>query len=562
MKKTTLILAMFLLTFSFTQAQEYAGAKLVSSVQLGFDVDDPLFDLAEHNDTIFITCWVSSKLVKFSTISKEMVPDYPISLPDAAGIHGCYVDANGIIWAFDLDGSQIIKYSSDNTFIESIPLGSQPGSGIEIDGKLYVVDRGDNKIYILNMETLVIESSFAIDIMGDGGNKSDIFYYNDTLYMVSDEFNGVLKMNIDGTQQQLINTNKSYQGLFIQADTLFLAGGAIDIINMDGDILNQIDVENDGITTGAVDLHVKNDTIYVIGYSDNVMLIYDLPSNKNEMLTYTVPLSTETKFIDAGDYGIRIEVSVPEGSNISALKPTFTLSEGAVAYNTQTMEEEISGVNLHDFSFMPVSYMVKAEDGSQQLYSTFVYEEGVDYKKEIISFNIQSELANEINQEEKTINITVPQGTDLTSLVADFELSYAAILVRIKNPETYEMEIQISGETENDFSEPLTVSVFNHLMNDFENYEITVELSTSSNLLADEKNIFVFPNPTNGKLNIDFTDNNIKKIVIADITGKQIFEVNKVQKNNAFDLSACENGIYFISVQTNKETFSIKIIKE
>lgn len=561
MKKSLLLLSVLVITtIQFTTAQEYAGAKLVDSVQLGFVGDAPLFDFAEYNDTIYIPCWVSSRLVKFSTISKEMVPGYPINMSNAAGIHGCYVD-DSVIWAFDLDGAQINKYSSDDSYIESIPLGSQPVSGIEINGYLYSVDRTENKIYMLDMETLTVESSFEVDSMGDGGNKSDLFYYNDTLYMVSDEFDGVLKMNLDGTNQQLINARR-YQGIFIQGDTLFLAGGeGIDIINMNGDVLNQIDVRQDGIESGIVDLYVKNDTIYAITYSENVMLIYDLPSNKSELLDFSVSEATTVEYLNIGTL-TRIEVAVPQGTDISNLTPTFTLSEGATAYNSQTMEEELSGVNSHDFSVFPVSYIVEAEDGTQSTFAVFVYEDGVVYGKELVSFNIAGQITNEINQENGNITITVPQGTDLTNLVADFDLSYAAVLMHITNPETYEMTMQVSGETANDYTEPLTLTVFNHLMNDMADYEITITTATTNAIsFVKENSITIFPNPVEDFVIISSESEHIQEISIYDMTGKMLLTQITDNQKQQVDLSSLRNGIYTIKIQSSDEIFTTKILK-
>jgi hypothetical protein len=559
MRKRLLLLSVLLIaTIHFSLAQEYRGADLINSVPLGFVEEAPLFDFAEYNDTLYIPSWVSSRMVKFAISSKEMVQGYPINLDNAIGVHGLHVDENAI-WAFDLDGSQINKYASDDTYIESIAIGSQPVTGIGVNNDLYIIDREENKIYIMDKSTHAIESSFVIDSMGDGGNKSDIFYYNDILYMVSDEFNGVLTMNLDGTNQQMIDA-QSYQGIFIQGDTLYLGGGSgIDIINMDGELLNHIDVASDGFESGIVDLHIKNDTLYAITYSDNVMLVYELPSNKAELLNFSVSGAINVDYINVG-FATRIEVAVPEGTNISNLTPTFTLSEDATAYNGQTMEEEVSGVNSHDFSFLPVSYIIEAEDGTQYTYAVFVYEDGVEYEKEIISFNIPGQISNEINQEDSTITITVPQDTDLTNLVANFELTYASVLTRITNPETYEMEVQISGETANDYSEPLKLTVFNHLMNDLKDYEITVSTTNNVNSVM-SKSFSVYPNPMNEIANISLSNGKIQEITICDMTGKVLISEKYNSSKKQINISNLMNGMYTIKIQSESKIYTTKVLK-
>ena len=73
--------------------------------------------------------------------------------------------------------------------------------------------------------------------------------------------------------------------------------------------------------------------------------------------------------------------------------------------------------------------------------------------------------------------------------------------------------------------------------------------------------ISVYPNPTFEKLYFEFTDNYIKKLIITDITGKQLIEKKQIKQNETISLSGFENGIYIIKIQTDEEIFTIKIIK-
>jgi hypothetical protein len=72
----------------------------------------------------------------------------------------------------------------------------------------------------------------------------------------------------------------------------------------------------------------------------------------------------------------------------------------------------------------------------------------------------------------------------------------------------------------------------------------------------------IFPNPTSGILHLEFAGNNIQKIVMSDIAGKQLIEKTEIQQTETIDLSAFENGMYILSIQTDKEMFSTKIVKE
>lgn len=66
----------------------------------------------------------------------------------------------------------------------------------------------------------------------------------------------------------------------------------------------------------------------------------------------------------------------------------------------------------------------------------------------------------------------------------------------------------------------------------------------------------VFPNPTNGYINIETTEQ-IESLTIIDFTGRLI----KSENNKVIDLSMLKAGIYFLKVKTNNDNFTKTIIK-
>ena len=72
----------------------------------------------------------------------------------------------------------------------------------------------------------------------------------------------------------------------------------------------------------------------------------------------------------------------------------------------------------------------------------------------------------------------------------------------------------------------------------------------------------IYPNPTNGLINIEFADNEIQQIKISDLTGKTIIEKTNIQQNETIDLSSFASGIYIIKIRKNNEIFTTKIVKE
>lgn len=63
-------------------------------------------------------------------------------------------------------------------------------------------------------------------------------------------------------------------------------------------------------------------------------------------------------------------------------------------------------------------------------------------------------------------------------------------------------------------------------------------------------NYNVYPNPTNGILNIN---GNVNSFRIVDMTGKTVFEQTVNQHNPAFDLSTLNNGIYTAIINNNNK---------
>jgi hypothetical protein len=93
-------------------------------------------------------------------------------------------------------------------------------------------------------------------------------------------------------------------------------------------------------------------------------------------------------------------------------------------------------------------------------------------------------------------------------------------------------------------------------------FDITVTAFSDGVEKLQQKGISIYPNPTTGIVNFEFTDTHIQQINISDITGNQIVEKTQIQQSETLDLSGFESGIYVISIQTDKEILTIKIVKE
>lgn len=78
------------------------------------------------------------------------------------------------------------------------------------------------------------------------------------------------------------------------------------------------------------------------------------------------------------------------------------------------------------------------------------------------------------------------------------------------------------------------------------------------------KDIKIYPNPTNGPINLTTSDHNItiNSVEIYNINGRLIKNKSSITNPYAFDLSNLANGIYILKIDSSVGIFSYKIIKK
>ncbi len=94
-------------------------------------------------------------------------------------------------------------------------------------------------------------------------------------------------------------------------------------------------------------------------------------------------------------------------------------------------------------------------------------------------------------------------------------------------------------------------------------FDIIVKAPVSTNIqILKQNGISIYPNPTSGKINFEFLNNNIQQIKIINLAGKTVINKIKIQPKETIDLSNLAKGIYIISIKTNKDILKTKIVKE
>jgi hypothetical protein len=74
-------------------------------------------------------------------------------------------------------------------------------------------------------------------------------------------------------------------------------------------------------------------------------------------------------------------------------------------------------------------------------------------------------------------------------------------------------------------------------------------------------NIVIYPNPANDNINIDVK--NYNEIIITDISGKVVMNLDSAStQNNTIDISNLSNGIYFVTIKSDRQLITKKLIKQ
>lgn len=141
------------------------------------------------------------------------------------------------------------------------------------------------------------------------------------------------------------------------------------------------------------------------------------------------------------------------------------------------------------------------------------------------------------------IDIEVVPGTNVTSLVAEFNLSGGATA-------TVNGVEQVSGETANDFTSPVTYKVTSDGGTNVQDWLVTVDIATGIKEIKKES-LKVFPNPFDTRTTIYFDNPEHKEyqLTLYDLSGKKALETGKITSSGfVLERGNLKSGVYLMEL--------------
>ncbi len=197
------------------------------------------------------------------------------------------------------------------------------------------------------------------------------------------------------------------------------------------------------------------------------------PSAETNITAFSIPGQVGSSVINST--ARTIAVTMPYGTNLTSLIPSFSLSPGASAKVGSV--SQVSGTTANNFT-NPLVYTITAQDTKTSANWTVSVSAALNTQTNISSFSVPGQTGNAvINSTARTIAITMPSGTSLTSLVATFALSTGAT-AKVGSA------AQTSGTTANNFTNPLVYTITAQDGKTTANWTVTVSaaLNTQTNI--------------------------------------------------------------------------------
>ena len=271
-------------------------------------------------------------------------------------------------------------------------------------------------------------------------------------------------------------------------------------------------------------------------------------SNAAEITAYSVPGQTGSANINSGTG--TIGVTVPSGTNVTALVATFTVSAGVSSVKVGSTSQ-VSGTTANNFT-SPVTYVVTAQDGVTTKNWVVTVTVAASNAAEITAYSVPGETGSaNINSGTGTIGVTVPSGTNVTALVATFTVSAGVSSVKVGSTS------QVSGTTANNFTSPVTYVVTAQDGVTTKNWGVTVTVAATLSSDATLSNLTISQGtltPEFNAENANYTDSVTNNITSCTVTPTVNQSNATVTVNGTGVTSGSPSGAISLNVGANTIT--------
>lgn len=423
---------------------------------------------------------------------------------------------------------------------------------------------------------------------------SDFNFSPGTLYWEDGE-DGLKTINIDILQDGNIEDDKTINLVLQNVTGASLSSLVEATVTLEDDDLNEVEVL---ISTGSDDVEEREDGTVDMSSSD-LEMVYDgfdqviglrfnninVPQSANILNAYiqfTVDegTSNETNLIIHGEnIG---DAQTFNSQNVSSRSYTSNLVNWSVPvwssaglYGEDQRTPDLSSivtdiVNLQDW-ILGNSMVFKITGSGKRVAEAYegsrtscakLYIEYSNYP----SFAITTAATN-ITSTTASLNGTVNANNTSTTVTFEYGLttSYGTTITAVQSPisdtTNTDVNADISGLTPNTTYHYRVVGVNSVGTTNGSDMTFTTSQEVTGIEQLSNYGISVYPNPTKGILNFEFVDNNIQKISILNLSGKTIIEKTNVQLKETINMQNYKDGVYIVVIQSDKEIFKTKILK-
>jgi hypothetical protein len=264
-----------------------------------------------------------------------------------------------------------------------------------------------------------------------------------------------------------------------------------------------------------------------------VHVILSPPSTETDITGFFLEEQVSVAEIDRTSHTVKVEV--PFGTDLTALLPSITLSEGATV-------DPPSGT-VADFT-NPVTYTVTAQDGTT--IQTWIVSVHLlpNTETDITEFSLSEQTGpSNIDPVNHTVAIEVSKETDIRALTPSISISQGATI----NP--------ASGVTL-DFTDVVDYIVTAEDRTASQSWMVRVSLDPALGLRdgGTETNQ-VFPNPSTEFIHLDLKEK--ADIILLDMTGNPCLRLDNIEGGITINISLFKRGIYLLRITQPDGTLQI-----